>query len=351
VAPDNIVATCGECHEGSHAEFASFLVHADPLDGENYPKLNRVYEFMRWLLICVLIFGVLHVLLWLNRAIAAGALKRRKVEKGRYVRRWPTSYVVFHAWMMITVLILASTGLPLHYSESGWAMGLMNFFGGPEAAGWVHRFAACSLGALAVVYVGHVLWRVFVKREQGLFFGPDTMLPRVKDLQDMIGTVRWFLFLGPQPKYDRWIYWEKFDFWAAFWGLFVIGLSGLILWYPEQATRIVPGWFVNAAVIIHGIEALLDIAFIFTVHAFHANLRPDKFPMDTMFLTGRIPEHELRHERPLEYERLLAAGQLDAVIAPAPTRRLRAVAYVLGTCAFAVGFFFVAMMIVAVVTN
>ena len=353
VNPAHVVQTCGRCHEGAHAEFARFIVHADPSDAQGDPRLHFAWEAMNWLLIGVLALGGLHVVLWLNRAIAAGALRRRhKPAPGAtWVRRWPTSFIVFHVWLMSSVLLLASTGLPLHYADTRWAARLMSVFGGPIAAGWVHRFAAVALVALGVSFVAHVTWRLFVRRERGLFSGGATMLPRWKDLADLAGTVRWFLFLGPQPRYDRWTYWEKFDFWAAFWGLFVIGLSGLVLWFPVQATHLVPGWFINLAVIVHGIEALLDIAFIFTVHAFHANLRPDKFPMDTMFLTGRLPEEEFKVERPMEYEREAASGRLAALKVDPPSRRLRRAAYVLGACAMGLGFFFVIVMIVAVLTH
>ncbi|HZL99417.1 MAG TPA: hypothetical protein VFD43_04110, partial [Planctomycetota bacterium] len=315
VHPDNVVETCSRCHENAHAEFARFEVHADPTDPQGDRRLHLAWQAMRWLLIGVLVLGGLHVLLWLNRAIAAGALRKRQAHapSGRWIRRWPTSFVVFHLWMVITVLLLASTGLPLHYSDTRWAARLMQFFGGPVAAGWVHRVAAISLVALGAAFVVHLGFRLFVRREPGLFGGATTMLPRWRDLADLVATLRWFLFLGPQPRYDRWTYWEKFDFWAAFWGLFVIGLSGLVLWFPEAATLFVPGWFINLAVIVHGIEALLDIAFIFTVHAFHANLRPGKFPMDTLFLTGRLPEEEFKAERPLEYARALATGGLAAL--------------------------------------
>ncbi|MHC5211107.1 MAG: cytochrome c3 family protein [Planctomycetota bacterium] len=348
VHADNVVETCAQCHPGSHAEFARIDVHADPTDPERNPQLHLVWEFMRWLLIGVLIFGLSHVLLWLNRAIAAGALRRKPRHAGRFVRRWPLAFVVFHVWMMSTVLLLAGTGLPLHYSHERWAMALMTFFGGPSAAAWVHRFCAISLGALGLSFLGYVLWRAFVKRERGMFTGPDSMMPRWQDVLDLVGTVRWFLFRGPQPKYDRWTYWEKFDFWAATWGLFVIGLSGLILWFPEQATHFVPGWFVNAALVVHGIEALLDIAFIFTVHAFHANLRPGKFPMDTMYLTGRIPVEEFREERPVEYARVMEAGTLESLVDDPPSRRLRITAYVLGFAALGTGFFFILMMLAAI---
>jgi cytochrome b subunit of formate dehydrogenase len=351
VNPANIVSTCAQCHKTANAQFATYMVHADPTDAARSPGLHLVYVIMRALLVGTLVLGGVHVALWLNRAIAAGAWRRQHHGTQRWVRRWPFMYVVFHVWMMSAVLLLSSTGLPLHYSDKPWAQALMSVFGGPSAAGWVHRFAAMSLGVLVLVYLVHIGRRAFVNRERGLFTGPDTMLPRWKDVQDLWGNLRWFVFLAPQPKYDRWTYWEKFDFWAAFWGLFVIGASGLVLWFPERATTFLPGWSINVAVVIHGIEALLDIAFIFTVHAFHANLRPDKFPMDTMFLTGRIPEAEFAAERPLEYERARAAGTLEAMVDAAPTRRLRRAAYVLGACALGVGFFFVAMMLLALIGN
>jgi hypothetical protein len=105
---------------------------------------------------------------------------------------------------------------------------------------------------------------------------------------------------------------------------------------------------VNAALVVHGIEALLDIAFIFTVPAFHANLRPGKFPMDTMYLTGRIPVEEFREERPVEYARVMEAGTLESLVDDPPSRRLRITAYVLGFAALGTGFFFILMMLAAI---
>jgi predicted CXXCH cytochrome family protein len=350
IHPDHIVATCGQCHEGAHEEFASYLVHADPRDGERYPRVHLVYTVMNGLLIAVLILGGTHALLWLVRSLAAGEWRRPKRPAGeRHVRRWRRSYVSYHIWMMTSVLVLSTTGLPLHYSDKKWARDIMDFLGGPEVAGVIHRYAAVVLAILFVVFLGDLSWRLFVRREKGILAPENTMLPRWKDVSDVWGNLRWFLFLAPRPRYDRWTYWEKFDFWAAFWGLFVIGISGLMLWFPVQATRYVPGWFLNAAIVVHGIEALLDIAFIFTVHVFHANLRPDKFPIDTMFWTGRMPEGEFRHDRPLEYERHLGAGTLEQLYDRTPIRRTRLIAFLIGTCALLVGFFFVAMMLIAVI--
>jgi len=307
---------------------------------------------MNSLFMGVLILGVLHAVLWLVRATSAGDWKRHKtVGEVRYYRRWRPLYVFFHLVLMTAVLMLAATGLPLHFADKAWAVNLMGYLGGAAAAGYVHRVFAVVLVTMTPIYIIHILYRAIVRREKGIFWGPNSMLPQFKDLQDLIGNLKWFLWLGQRPKYDRWTYWEKFDFWAVSWGTIVIGTSGMMLWFPEIATRFVPGWFLNAAVIIHGIEALLDIAFIFTVHVFHANLRPDKFPMDPMFYTGRLDEHEFKLDRPLEYARLVSQGRLETLAARTPRNRTRLIAYVSGSLAMAVGFTFLVMMIVALLTT
>ena len=343
----NIVETCAKCHKGAHEEFATYMVHADYTDPENYPRVHLAYLIMTSLLIGVVALGLTHVLLWLVRATAAGHWRRPKRPKDeRYVRRWSRNQVTYHISLMTSVLMLASTGLPLHYSGRPWARAFMSVLGGPRATAILHRWAAVFLMAMATIFLIDIFFKVFVKREKILTPG-STLLPRKKDFQDFWGMMKWFFFRGPQPKYDRWTYWEKFDFWAVYWGLFIISVTGLMLWFPVHATRIFPGWFLNVAIIVHGIEALLDIAFIFTVHIFHANLRPDKFPMDTMFWTGRMTESEFKHERPLEYERAVREGTYEKMFARTPRPRTRIVAFIIGGFAMLLGVFFVIAGIVA----
>ena len=155
-------------------------------------------------------------------------------------------------------------------------------------------------------------------------FGPDSMLPRLQDLRDLAASFRWFLWLGPRPRWDRWTYWEKFDYWAVFWGVAVIGTTGLCIWFKELFTSTLglPGWAINVAMEIHSHEALLATAFIFSIHFFNTHLNPGKFPMDRVIFTGRIDRHEMEHERPALYDRLRASGRLDAL------RRSRAPAWV-----------------------
>src|SRR5438034_6608885 len=108
-----------------------------------------------------------------------------------------------------------------------------------------------------------------------------------------------------------------------------MGAAGLILWFPEAASRILPGWMFNVALFVHGAEATLAIGFIFAVHFFNGHLRPGKFPMDLVIFTGSLAEEELRHERAAQYERLSRTGALERLVTTAPlpdaTRRARAV--------------------------
>jgi hypothetical protein len=137
------------------------------------------------------------------------------------------------------------------------------------------------------------------------------MTPQPRDVAELIAHMRWFLRLGPRPVFDHFTYWEKFDYWAVFWGMGVIGTSGLMLWFPEFFSRFVPGSWFNIALLIHGEEGLLAAGFIFTIHFFNSHLRPEKFPVDPVIFGGRITEHELIEERQAEYERLRSERRLE----------------------------------------
>ena len=163
-----------------------------------------------------------------------------------------------------------------------------------------------------------------------------------------MATLKWFVGRGERPAYGRWTYWEKFDYFAVFWGIAVIGSTGLTLWFPVFFTRFIPGSFLNVATIIHSDEALLATGFIFTVHFFNTHLRPEKFPMDITVFTGRMPLEELKRDKPREYEALVASGKLEEKMEeaypPIVTRTIRAFAWV----ALAVGFSIVLWIIYAV---
>jgi hypothetical protein len=119
-----------------------------------------------------------------------------------------------------------------------------------------------------------------VQAKRFRWFGPTSMLPNWQDLRDIGAMFKWFFGVAPRPKFDRWSYWEKFDYWAPFWGMMIIGLSGLMLWFPIATASFLPGWVFNVATIVHAEEAILAAVFLFTVHYFNVHFRPEKWPMD-----------------------------------------------------------------------
>jgi cytochrome b subunit of formate dehydrogenase len=271
--------------------------------------------------------------------------KQREPEFVRFTRLQRA----LHACMIVSFLSLALTGLSLKFSYTGWAATLSRLLGGFQTAGFIHRTAALLMFG---VFITHVYSLVQLKKREyktwrGLLFGPHTMLPTRQDLRQFLATMKWFLGIGPRPEYGRWTYWEKFDYFAVFWGIAVIGATGLTLWFPIFFTRFLPGQFINIATVIHSDEALLATGFIFTVHFFNTHLRPEKFPMDTTIFTGHMPLAELKRDKPLEYEALVAAGRLEQNLEePQPeivVRTIRAFAWI----ALSIGFSIVVWIIYA----
>jgi cytochrome b subunit of formate dehydrogenase len=226
-------------------------------------------------------------------------------------QRFDTANRLLHGMLMFSFLGLAFTGMPLLFSDAPWATALAAVFGGGRAAGVVHRvFASIMIGCF-LTHVFRLMHRLYVKKELEVLWGPASMTPQPRDLVEMLAHIRWFFRLGPKPSFDHFTYWEKFDYWAVFWGMGVIGGSGLVLWFPETFSRVLPGSWFNIALLVHGEEGLLAVGFIFTIHFFNSHLRPDKFPMDPVIFTGRVSRHELIEERPAEFERLQRARTLE----------------------------------------
>jgi cytochrome b subunit of formate dehydrogenase len=269
----------------------------------------------------------------------------------RHVTRFSRTDRILHGFLMLSFLGLALTGLPLLFSHAPWASKLSYLTGGPVIASVLHRTFAVILIGVFLMHVGRLLRRVIVDKDYSIFWGPSSMVPQPRDLADMTGHIAWFLGRGPRPKFERYTYWEKFDYWAVFWGMAVIGGSGLMLWFPELFAWIVPGWVFNIALLVHGEEALLAVGFIFTIHFFNGHLRPEKFPMDMVIFTGSIPEAELAHERPAEYERLRRTGELDRLTVPAPDRSVWRLGRVIGTTAVTIGLTLVVLIVFALLTH
>ena len=245
-------------------------------------------------------FGI-HSVLWLVRS-TVDVIKHGRVQTlvpGHVgYERFSAFHRRMHALLAISFLGLAATGLPLKYSDMAWAQALAHLMGGFSSTSFWHRVFALTTFACFFIYCGIMVVTVRARLEQKkslwtLFFGPESPLPTLRDVRDFFGMLRWFVGLGPKPSFERWTYWEKFDFWGALADILVIGGTGLILWFPGFFLSFLPGNTVNVAKVIHSTQALLATGFVFAVHFFNTHLRADKFPADMSMLTGLVSEEEM----------------------------------------------------------
>ncbi len=248
---------------------------------------------------------------------------------------------------MVSFLGLAFTGMPLLFSDQAWARALARLWGGVQVSSSLHRVFAVLMIATFLAHIARIVQRVYIQKDYGTLWGPNSMVPQPRDVREMYEHFRWFVGLGPRPAFGHFTYWEKFDYWAVFWGMIIIGGSGLMLWFPTFFSLLLPGWVFNIAMLVHGEEALLAVGFIFTVHFFNGHLRPEKFPMDLVIFTGRMPRHELDEERRGELEALRREGRLDRVLTRPPSARSVMLGRALGTSAVITGLILVTLMIVA----
>ncbi len=347
----NIVETCQQCHPDAHQRFTGYLSHATHHDPERYAALYYTFWGMTCLLVGTFTFFGLHTLAWLPRAISTRRELQRIEEQAdpnakQFVRFRPFSRKL-HLTVIVSFFGLAITGMALKFSYMPWARVAADLLGGYESAGFIHRVCAVATFGYFFVHLWDLARRLRRSKRPALrwMFGPNTMLPTLTDLREFIGTLKWFFGRGPRPRYGRWTYWEKFDYFAVFWGVTIIGITGLILWFPEEFTLVLPGWFINVATIIHSDEALLATGFIFTIHFFNTHFRPDKFPMDKVIFTGRMSLEEFKWDRPRDYEELVASGELEDRLAdPVPLYISRWVK-VFGFTALGVGLTLVVLII------
>jgi len=343
---NNRLDTCQDCHAGATQGYISFQPHGNRNDFDRYPQMWIASKFMISLLAGVFIFFWTHAAFWFYREYQDRKQGKHKLHvqvdelpdaEGKYFRRFAALWRLAHLGGALSIMLLVLTGTTILYADSAWAPVVITLLGGPKSSAILHRIGAVLF---MVVFFGHLIYFAFgIGRNLKTFrwFGPDSLVPNWQDLKDCAAMFRWFFARGPRPRFDRWTYYEKFDYWAPFWGMFIIGVSGVMLWFPATTASFLPGWVFNVATIVHGEEAFLAAVFLFTVHFFNVHFRPDKFPQDIVMFTGAVPLEEFRREHALEYRRLLADGHLEKYLVDAPSAPMTRFSKLLGATLIIVG--------------
>ncbi|MGQ9600434.1 MAG: formate dehydrogenase subunit gamma [Anaerolineae bacterium] len=214
---------------------------------------------------------------------------------------------VVHLLVLVSFFGSTISGMPLKYPHTGWARFLTRLQGGVAVMGIIHRISAVIIALYCIMHLAFIVHYVLVRKKKP--WGPDTPVPSIKDFKDLWHNLLYFLGRGSRPLFDRFAYFEKFDYWAVFWGVPIIGLSGLVLWFPTFFSRFLPGIAINIAHIMHSDEALLAVGFIYIVHMFNTHIQFEKFPLNKVIFTGKETEEELRHDRPMQWQRMEADAE------------------------------------------
>jgi cytochrome b subunit of formate dehydrogenase len=318
---DHRVQTCAQCHEGATANFAGLISHKPLQDSGAIPHF--VHVMFSYLTTLTLLFFAFHVLIdFLYEIRRRMAKKRHEVEPElltRTVVRFDIHQRIQHWLMLAGVILLAVTGWPLRGAGAVEAIGMSDFtqrveasrkflalFGGPHGAGIVHRVAAVMI-MISGLY--HLLYLTFLAKKRTL---PLSMVPTLKDAFDIRDNILFMLGLRKErPRFERYNYLEKFDYWAVFWGIVMMVGSGFVFWYPVWFSKFLPTFVLSSAQIIHGEEATLAAIFLFVVHFYNVHLKPSIFPMNWTWLNGQTTLEYMKEEHGAEYDRVFGDGKSD----------------------------------------
>ncbi|MGE5179971.1 MAG: cytochrome b/b6 domain-containing protein, partial [Bacteroidota bacterium] len=313
INPRRLAVTCGKCHAGATAAFARGKVHLEVTQAKE-PLLYWIATIYTILIIGVVGGMFLHNLIDFIRK----ATHKLRVRRGLVAAHEPESRALYvrmtgseraqHATLLVSFTVLVLTGFMLRFPESWPVLQLRKVW--PhlfEARSIVHRVAGVAMVAASLF---HLYYLGLTAR--GRQFLRD-MLPRPSDVGDVVGAVRYYAGLTRhRPRFGRFSYIEKAEYWALVWGTVVMAGTGVILWFQDPAIALLTklGW--DAARSIHFYEAILATLAILVWHIYFVIFNPDVYPMNLAWLKGTITEEEMEDEHPLELEAIRRERETEA---------------------------------------
>jgi len=297
IHPANLQQTCGQCHVGASVNFTKGKMHltSDLVSNVSAHDAGvRGTQVVRWIylpLIFLTIGGmVAHNLLVWRKKVAA----RR--QQHRSIVRLTANQRAQHWLLLTSFIVLVLSGFALQYPDSllAWLLGANEYL-----RRVMHRVAAVIM---LLVGVYHLLYLALSK--DGRRWVRD-MLPKIKDVGDVAANFSYYLGLKAiKPKIARFGYAEKAEYWAVIWGTFIMGLTGLMIWFKISVFGFLARWWIDIALAIHFYEAVLATLAIVVWHFYHVIFDPDVYPVNFAFIDGRVSEELYREEHELAYEQL-----------------------------------------------
>jgi len=221
------------------------------------------------------------------------------VDAGDYVVRFSVWSRFQHAAIIVLFSLLLLTGMPQSWPQATVSLWIVDHLGGIFAARWLHRAAGIAFSVLVVAHLSVAITGVLTRRIK-----PSMLLAR-KDFTDAIQNLRYYAgYTDAAPKFDRFDYRQKFEYWGLVFGSLIMMATGFILYFPIAVSRVLPTELIPAAKLMHSYEALFAFLIVLIWHMAGAHLSPESFPIDTSIFTGKIRKEKLKHEHELEYDEL-----------------------------------------------
>jgi formate dehydrogenase gamma subunit len=253
------------------------------------------------------------------------------------IKRFSVLDRAFHLFLILSFLIQAATGFSRLFFPTSWGKNLTDIFGGYDTSILIHKWVGILMILGFIFHTIYLLTRINWKNPVASLFGPDSLLPNIQDIKHLWQRILWFFGIGLRPRLGRWAYWEKFDYWAVYWGMPLLAITGIMLMYPIIASQYVPGWTLNIAVLLHRAEAILAVSYIFIVHFYVGHLRPSSFPMNEAMFAGSISVEELKEEKPAWLDQLKKENKLETIKVKPPSILYKVIYFIFGYAALGFG--------------
>ncbi len=300
----NLVNTCGTCHPGANENFTKGSVHAvATADGD---ELLYVVATTYIILILVVVGGMaVHNIFDFVTKSRRRLMERRGIIKRhhpghRLYLRMSLDERIQHGTLIASFCTLVITGFALKFPDAWWVVPVRNL--SPlmfEARGILHRTAGVVM-ILAGLY--HIYYIIAVPRGRRLL---RDLIPVRQDLYDALNVMKFNLGLSRhKPRFGRFSYIEKSEYWALIWGSIVMAVTGGILWFDNTFLGLLTKLWWDVARSIHYYEAWLATLSIIVWHFYFVIFNPDTYPINLAFWKGTLTEEEMEDEHPLELESL-----------------------------------------------
>jgi formate dehydrogenase gamma subunit len=228
------------------------------------------------------------------------AIPAEKAREEDSITRFDIHQRIQHLFLLLSFVVLVFTGMPMKFAENGVSKWWIGVLGGVEPTRLIHRGAAWVMIVTCVYHVAYLVYNIVVQKKS-----LTAMVPSKRDFILFIQEIGYFTGLRKEkPRFGRYNWREKFDYWAMFWGIPVMVLSGLVMMFPVFVTNFLPGWVVPVALIAHSDEAMLALTWIVIVHVFFNHFGPGVFPMNPSIFTGKLSRERYMIDHAAEYEKL-----------------------------------------------